>query len=65
MVKELCPPSRLRPFPLFLLIEDPLGLLNLRGICHHGVNNSSSVIVQAIVFGSDDYLASIGEYVRV
>ena len=65
MVKELCPPSRLLPLPLFLLIEDPVGLLNLRDICHHGVNNSSSVTVQVIVFGSDDYLASIGEYVCV
>ena len=61
MVKELCPPAKQQPLPLFLLIEDPMGLLNLRDICHHGVHNCSSVTAQVIVFGSDDYLASIGK----
>ena len=61
MVKELCPPAKHQPLPLFLLIEDPMGLLNLRDICHHGVHNCRSVTAQVIVFGSDDYLASIGK----
>ena len=61
MVKELCPPAKNQPLPLFLLIEDPMGLLNLRDICHHGVHNCSSITAQVIVFGSDDYLATIGK----
>ena len=61
LVKELCPPAKHQPLPLFLLIEDPMGLLNLRDICHHGVHNCSSIIAQVIVFGSDDYLAAIGK----
>ena len=41
-----------------------MGLLNLQDICYHGVHNCSSITTQVIVFGSDDYLAAIGNTVK-
>ena len=51
-----------KPFPLFILIESPLALLNLQKICHWSRDPTStqSISLAVVVFGSDDYLATLG-----
>ena len=40
--------------------ETPLGMMNLRGILESAMRDCSNLKFEAFVFGSDDYLASIG-----
>ena len=53
----------LPPLPLFIMTESPLGLLHLPHICHFATHSARHLRLSAVVFGSDDYLASIGTYV--
>ncbi|CAI8022751.1 Citramalyl-CoA lyase, mitochondrial [Geodia barretti] len=50
----------LPPLPLFIMAESPLGLLHLHHICHFATHGTRHLRLAAVVFGSDDYLASIG-----
>jgi len=61
MVGEFRPSAKHQPLPLFVIIESPMGLLNLHDICYHGTQKCKAIRLQVIVFGSDDYLAMIGE----
>ncbi|XP_068679194.1 citramalyl-CoA lyase, mitochondrial-like isoform X3 [Montipora capricornis] len=45
---------------LITQVESALGLLNLRAICEHGKSDSRMFKLEALVFGSDDFLVSIG-----
>ena len=48
---------------LALYIETAIGMINLKEILQHATELSemSRAIIDAVVFGSDDYTASIGE----
>jgi citrate lyase subunit beta-like protein len=48
------------PLPLYILIESPSALLSLPSLCLHGVTSLKRITLQAVVFGSDDYIANIG-----
>ena len=43
-------------------IETPCGMMNLRDIMEEASEQHNTLKYEAFVFGSDDYLASIGEH---
>lgn len=47
-------------FSLIGQCETPLGMMNLRSIMEEGTRPHANISMEAMVFGSDDYLASIG-----
>ena len=49
-------------FNLVIFTESAEGLLNLKDICEQGRKMSSNFKICGIVFGSDDFVANIGEY---
>ena len=50
-----------RPLPLFVMIESPRALLHLDEMLKFAVSQLRNVAVQATVFGSDDFIAAMGE----
>ena len=50
-----------RPLPLFVMIESPHALLHLGEMLKFAVSQLRNVAVQATVFGSDDFIAAMGE----
>ena len=50
-----------RPLPLFVMIESPNALLQLGEMLKFAVSQLRNVTVEATVFGSDDFIAAIGE----
>lgn len=50
---------------LVLYIETAIGLINLKEILQHAseLSEMSRAVIDAVVFGSDDFTASIGEWV--
>ena len=54
--------SRTERLGLITQVESALSLLNLRAVCEHGTSKDSPLGLQALVFGSDDFLVSIGNY---
>ena len=46
---------------LITQMESPTGLINLNSVCRQGVEKDHPFRWQAIIFGSDDFLASIGK----
>ena len=47
---------------LIIYIETALGLLNLREILESGVDETNMFKLEAVVFGSDDFFANIGNF---
>ena len=47
---------------LITQVESAVGLLNLRSICDYGKSQDRTFKFEALVFGSDDFLASIGMF---
>ena len=43
-------------------IETPCGMMNLRDVMEEASKQHNTLKFEAFVFGSDDYLASIGEH---
>ena len=52
--------SRSAQLGLITQVESAVSLLNLRAICEHGISEDRSFKFEALVFGSDDFLVSIG-----
>jgi len=52
--------SRGSKLGLITQVESAAGLLNLRAICEHGILESRMFKFEALVFGSDDFLVSLG-----
>lgn len=48
------------PLALIGMIESPVAINTLSRICEYGVNNLVNLKLEALVFGADDYLSSIG-----
>ena len=46
---------------LITQVESALGLLNLRDVLNRATDQASPLDLQAVMFGSDDFLVSIGE----
>ena len=53
--------SRGSKLGLITQVESAAGLLNLRAICEHGILESRMFKFEALVFGSDDFLVSLGK----
>ena len=54
--------SRTERLGLITQVESALSLLNLRAVCEYGTSKDSPLRLGALVFGSDDFLVSIGNY---
>ncbi len=54
-------PGSTAPIPLIVIIESPLGLLNLKDVCTFGTQSGRHFKLSALVFGSDDFLATLGD----
>lgn len=52
--------SRGSKLGLITQVESAAGLLNLHAICEHGILESRMFKFEALVFGSDDFLVSLG-----
>ncbi|XP_015747411.1 PREDICTED: citrate lyase subunit beta-like protein, mitochondrial [Acropora digitifera] len=52
--------SRGSKLGLITQVESAAGLLNLRAICEHGILERRMFKFEALVFGSDDFLVSLG-----
>ena len=57
--------KKMRPLPLFAIIESPSALLRLQEICLCGVQSLGNVRLDVVVFGSDDFLACLGNCVTL
>lgn len=51
--------------PLNIIIESPMALKMLTDICECGTVGLNNLKLEVVTFGSDDYLACIGEYERI
>lgn len=56
--------SRSERLGLITQVESALSLLNLRAVCEHGTSKDRPFRFEALVFGSDDFLVSIGKYLQ-
>lgn len=54
--------SRSAQLGLVSQVESAVGLLNLHSICEYGKSQDRKFKFEALVFGSDDFLASIGMF---
>jgi citrate lyase subunit beta-like protein len=52
--------ERTEKIGLITQTESAISLLNLRDVCVYGTNTDRPFSLQAIIFGSEDFLASIG-----
>ena len=50
----------LPPIPLFIIVESPTALLNLKDICQFATEKATHLRLGVVVFGSDDFLARLG-----
>ena len=53
-------PSADKKLGLITQVESAHSLLNLRAVCEHGTSTDRPFRFEALVFGSDDFLVSIG-----
>lgn len=53
-------PSADKKLGLITQVESALSLLNLHAVCEHGTSTDGPFRFEALVFGSDDFLVSIG-----
>ena len=53
--------GRTEKIGLITQVENPIGLINLDDVCKQGMVDDLPFRWQAIIFGSDDFLASIGK----
>ena len=53
-------PSADKKLGLITQVESALSLLNLCAVCEHGTSTDRPFRFEALVFGSDDFLVSIG-----
>ena len=49
-----------RQVGLHIMIESPSSLIALQDICYYGIQSLKHLTLQVVVFGSDDFLATIG-----
>lgn len=49
-----------KPLPLHVIVESPSSLKSLHDICQCGVNVLRHLKLETVIFGSDDFLATIG-----
>ena len=59
-VSSIMKPSADKKLGLIAQVESALSLLNLRAACKHGTSTDQPFRFEALVFGSDDFLVSIG-----
>ena len=59
-VSSIMKPSADKKLGLITQVESALSLLNLRAVCEHGTSIDRPFRFEALVFGSDDFLVSIG-----
>lgn len=59
-VSSIMKPSADKKLGLITQVESALSLLNLRAVCEHGTSTDRPFRFEALVFGSDDFLVSIG-----
>ena len=57
-----CEPDPFTPVKLIIIIESPIGLINLKEICQFGTSSAKHFTLVAVTFGSDDFLARLGIY---
>ena len=55
-------PTPFIPIQLLAIIESPIGLIHLKEVCKFGTFSAKHLILSALVFGSDDFLARLGQY---
>ena len=53
--------SKAHGIGLITQVESALGLLNLHDVCKHAFLQERPFSFEALIFGSDDFLASIGK----
>lgn len=58
-------PDPFTPVKLIIIIESPIGLINLKEICQFGTSSAKHFTLVAVTFGSDDFLARLGIYIHV
>lgn len=56
-------PDPFTPVKLIIIIESPIGLINLKEICQFGTRSAKHLRLVAVTFGSDDFLARLGKYI--
>ncbi|CAH3108524.1 unnamed protein product [Pocillopora meandrina] len=59
-VSSIMKPSTDTKLGLVTQVESALSLLNLHAVCEHGTSTDGPFRFEALVFGSDDFLVSIG-----
>ena len=59
-VSSIMKPSTDTKLGLVTQVESALSLLNLHAVCEHGTSTDGPFKFEALVFGSDDFLVSIG-----
>ena len=55
-------PIPFTPVNLVVLVESPIGLINLKEICQFGTQSAKHLKLTGLTFGSDDFLARLGQY---
>ena len=55
--------SSTKKLGLITQVESALSLLNLRAVCEQGISEDRPFRFEALVFGSDDFLVSIGRLI--
>ena len=58
-------PDPFTPVKLIIIIESPIGLLNLKEICQFGISSAKHLRLVGVTFGSDDFLARLGMHIRM
>ena len=55
-------PNPFSPVKVIIIIESPIGLINLKEICQFGTGSAKHLRLVGLTFGSDDFLARLGKY---
>jgi hypothetical protein len=58
-------PDPFTPVKLIIIIESPIGLINLKEICQFGTSSAKHLGLVAVIFGSDNFLARLGNIILV
>lgn len=56
-------PDPFTPVKLIIIIESPIGLINLKEICQFGTSSAKHLRLVGVTFGSDDFLARLGMHI--
>ena len=56
-------PGPLTPVKLIIIIESPIGLINLKEICRYGTSSAKYLRLVGVTFGAEDFLARLGKCV--